>query len=282
MELKHSKNKELGSFFRQKRERMDPISYGIHNCSRRRTPGLRREELAEMAGVGLSWYTWLEQGRNIAVSIKILEKLSRLFNLTNEEIYYVFSLANKTTPAHLITPPHVSPLIKRFLSTLTYAPAFILDKYYNIILWNNAFSKILFNIESIPINERNLIKIAFTNNEFKSKCDDYELVLRDIISNFRLAFSQSENDKVFENLISELLNDSCLFSKYWGEHYIAKNTNRTKTITHPILGELVFEHTAYFLADSINTQLSMYVESPIVGSETEKKIMNFIENMPTN
>ncbi|EPK4722931.1 helix-turn-helix domain-containing protein [Klebsiella oxytoca] len=279
MEFNNSKNRELGSFFRLKREQMDPVKLGINDCSRRRTPGLRREELAEMAGVGLSWYTWLEQGRNIAVSNKILVKLSRIFNLSNEEIFYVFSLANRAIPSYLLTPPDISPLIERFLNGLTYSPAFILDRYYNIIFWNNAFNKVLFNIESKPVEDRNLIKLAFTDDEFKSKCSDYESVLEDITSNFRLAFSQSENDKIFENLISELLKKSHLFSQFWRRHSIATNTNRTKAVIHPVLGKLIFEHTSYFLADSRNIQLSMYVESPATGSETELKIMNYIDNL---
>ncbi|MEC5320457.1 helix-turn-helix transcriptional regulator [Brenneria populi subsp. brevivirga] len=276
---KYNGNKELGAFLRLKREQMDPAFFGISVDSRRRTTGLRREEIAQLAHIGLSWYTWLEQGRPITVSSKILVKLSKLLNLEDEEIRYIFSLANRTVPGHLIKNCCVSPLVNNFLKSLHYSPAFVLDKYYNILLWNDAFNKVLFNIENTPANERNLVKIAFTNDDFKEKCVNREVVLRDILSHFRLACSQSDNDVGFDKIITELSLNSPLFNKYWSEHYIANTINRTKKIIHPTLGEMLFEHTSYYLADNINSQLLMYIETPVPGSETEKKIKEYIDGL---
>lgn len=269
--------KELGDFLKSCRAKILPSQVGLPEGIRRRTPGLRREEVAFLSGIGLTWYTWIEQGRPIQISSQILESLARTLLLDSNEIRHLYTLAQRTLPADVpIDNATANTMLQHVLDNLHFSPATIQDARFNIIAWNRAAAKILFDYSQINASKRNLLRIMFTNEDYKKRFADWELSAQKMTACFRTVYGTLVGDPWIEDFVNELRSESKEFDLLWSMHNVKADERIIKIINHPILGELKFEFTNYSVISDSNLKLSIFTAVP--GSDTEEKIKEFLSN----
>lgn len=269
--------KEFGDFLKTRRAKILPAQVGLPEGTRRRTPGLRREEVAFLSGIGLTWYTWLEQGRPIQVSTQVLNSLARTLMLDQHEIAHLYILAGQAPPTLLPSyNESANPMLQHVLDSLEYSPAMIMDVRWNVIAWNKAASMLSCDYSKIDIYKRNLLRIMFTNEEIKKTFPDWGTMVQGMVANFRVVYSKFIDDPWIEGLVNELKSESKEFELLWSKHNVEVRDNRIKIILHPVIGELHFEETSFIITE--NTSLQMNVFTPLDGTNTKEKIQQFIMN----
>lgn len=273
MENKFNHQKELGAFLLSKRKKISPSEFITLGNTRRRTPGLRREEVATLAKIGVSWYTWLEQGKKIKVSRTVLENICRVLKLTKKEIEYVFSLADLALPKTNAFCDKIKLSHKNILDSLLFSPAFVIDRFFNIIYWNKCFDFIFPELKKLNKEDCNLLFIAFTNESYRMCCQDWKKTAREILSEFRLVYSKFVDNPCFSNKIEKLKNENLFFRNCWEENYVSSEKNLIKVVFHPQLGELFFEQSSYILDNDESSLLKMYIETPV--RNTNIKILKY-------
>jgi hypothetical protein len=267
--------KELGDFLKTRRAKILPSQVGLPEGTRRRTPGLRREEVSLLSGIGLTWYTWLEQGRPIQISSQVLESLARTFMLDRLETIHLYTLAKQAPPTSF--PNYndtVNPMLQHVIDNIEFSPATILDARWNVIAWNNAAAKIIFDYSKINVSDRNLMKIMFTNEDYKKIVADWESAAQLMIAKFRLTYGKLVEDPWTENLINELKSESIEFNSWWQMYNVKTEDEIIKTINHPSLEELKFEYTSYQVLSDTNLKLTILTSLP--GSGTSEKVKQFL------
>ncbi|GAJ25583.1 hypothetical protein JCM15457_453 [Liquorilactobacillus sucicola DSM 21376 = JCM 15457] len=270
-----SRYKELGDFLKTRRAKISPLQVGLPEGLHRRTPGLRREEVATLSGVGITWYTWLEQGRKIQVSAQVLESLTRVLMLNGEETRHLYILANQPAPINI--PPHyqiINPMLQRILDSLSYSPALILDTRWNLIAWNNAARVALIDFDAINVEDRNCVWLMFTNSHYKKRFDNWENQAQGLVARFRAECSKYIEDPWVTEFVQKLKKESSDFSKWWSMHNVEQERENYKVFNHPTAGKLTFEHTSFFVADNMN--LKLFINAPVPGTNTENKMKNLI------
>lgn len=267
--------KELGDFLRTRRAKILPSQVGLPEGTRRRTIGLRREEVSFLSGVGLTWYTWLEQGRPITISSQVIESLARTLMLDKKETMHLYNLARLTPPTEIATyDDTVNPMLKHVLDNIEFSPATILDQRYNVIAWNRASEKLLYDYNKLDTSKRNMLRIIFTNEEYKKTIIDWESTAQSMLARFRIAYGKLVEDPYIKELVEELKSESKEFNSWWTMHNVEMEEEIVKSITHPILGELNFEYTSYMVLSDRNLKMTILTALP--GSDTEKKIKQFL------
>lgn len=275
MDNSKQRSKEFGDFLKTRRAKISPSQVGLPEGTRRRTPGLRREEVASLSGIGLTWYTWIEQGRPMQVSVQVLESLARTLMLDAQETIHLYTLAGQAPPTSFPNyDESVNPMLQHLLDSLEFSPAMIIDSRWNVIAWNKAASKLSLDYSKIDIYKRNLLRIMFTNEEFKKTFTEWSSVAQGMVARFRTVCSKFIGDPWIEEFVNELKSESKEFDLWWSMHNVKTVDNRFKTIIHPVLGKLDFEETSLLVAD--NTSLIMNVFTPQNGTETKEKIMQFL------
>ncbi|MBO0796283.1 MAG: helix-turn-helix domain-containing protein, partial [Ktedonobacteraceae bacterium] len=180
------RRKELADFLRTCRARLSPTDVGLPPGVRRKTVGLRREEVAQLANVGVTWYTWLEQGRDIHVSRQILESLAQGLRLNIDERTYLFSLAkHPLLPVSDGQREEISPLLQRFLDQLGANPAYIIGRRWDVLAWNRAACMVLGDFRAMPPEQRNIVRFVFTDQELRRRMLDWEGVAQRVLAQFR-------------------------------------------------------------------------------------------------
>lgn len=280
MDNSKQRYKELGDFLKTRRAKILPSQVGLPEGTRRRTPGLRREEVASLAGVGLTWYTWIEQGRQIQVSAQVLQSLAKALRLDKQETMHLFTLAQLALPAADEPNYHetVTPMLQHVLDRLQFSPALIMDARWNVIAWNTA-ALVLSDYGKINVCKRNAIWIMFTDEEIKKAYTDWESAAKAMIARFRIAYGKFVGDPWMEEFIADLKNESREFALLWAIHDVEVEEERLKTIIHPALGLLKFEHTTLLVSENHNFTMSVFI--PLDGSDTEEKVKQFLSNHTT-
>jgi transcriptional regulator with XRE-family HTH domain len=268
--LSSDRHHELAEFLRSRRARLAPEQVGLPRGARRRTPGLRREEVAMLAGVSPEWYTWLEQGRDIHVSGQVLESLARVLRLDANEREHLFLLAlRQPPPVEAFTPPTISPLLRHFLDQLGTSPTCVLDARLNI-LGQNTVHRVLFGDYSLlPERERNLLWRIFTPAAQQAN-EHWEQIARRTMAHFRAEYGRFINDPWWTNQIAELSSASPEFREMWEHHDIQSAREGEKTLDHPLVGELTFDILWLQTIDS--GDLRLLVHMPRMGTNTAEKI----------
>lgn len=235
---------ELADFLRSRRERITPQEVGLPAGGRRRTPGLRREEVAALAGVGLSWYTWLEQGREIGVSASFLEKLSKTLKLDATERRYLFLLAHQRLPPEPgKTWCAVPPLVHRLMADLPLRPAYVLNLRWDVLAWNAAADKV-FGFSSFPVERRNLLWLLFTAPSMRALLDPWEDQALQILSSFRRDFVRAPLDPEIGALVKELEKVDTDFRTWWRQQDIHGSCQGIRHFNVADVGSVVFDHTS--------------------------------------
>jgi len=267
--------KELADFLKTRRAKILPSQVGLSSTTRRRTPGLRREEVAQLAGVGLTWYTWFEQGRPIHVSTQIIESLSKVLLLDKQERIHLYRLANQPLPADI--PGYqgtVSPTLQHVLDSFILSPSLVIDQRWNVIAWNKAACVIFGDFCEMNVRERNIVWAMFTDDKYKQLYPDWSLYAKDLLGRFRSTCGQYIEDSWLAHFIEDLKIQSTEFNLWWPLHEIQSNSEIYKQLNHPVAGILDFEVSKFVVAD--NSGLIMIVHTPLSGTDTAAKMKSLI------
>ena len=249
---------ELADFLRTRRAAVTPGMVGLPMSKRRRTPGLRREEVAMLAGVGLSWYTWLEQGRDINVSAAFLENVARALALSEVERRHLFVLAHRRPPPVLgQTECCISPLVQQLLDDLTRRPAYILNLHWDVIAWNEAGNR-LFGFDDVPSDQRNMMWMLFSDDSLNSRIRNWPEQAGQILSSFRRDFAQNPNDEILCALIDRLVDQSSAFADLWHHQTGHVRCHGTRYIQCGNIGPVGFDHSTFVVDEEKHLRMVVY------------------------
>jgi transcriptional regulator with XRE-family HTH domain len=261
---------ELADFLRAHRARILPAQLGLPARARRRTPGLRREELAELIGVGVTWYTWLEQGRDIRVSVEVLEQLARVLQLSPDECAYLFALAGRPLPPALtLDLQPVRPVLQTMLAALEPYPANLRDDRWYVLAWNRAESLIA-DWAALPPPQRHVVWNHFTNRRLRQMLEDWGGDARTQLALFRMATRRHAGAAWLAEFSDRLQQVSPEFRAWWSEHEVQQQRERAIVMQHPGVGRLVLERVAFVV--EANPSLSLRVLLPLPEADTAAKL----------
>ncbi len=252
---------ELGRFLRSRRERITPDQVGIPNGGRRRTPGLRREEVAQLAGVGVSWYAWLEQARDIRASPAVLDAVAQALLLDPYERHHLFSLAGAVDPAASGEPgmAAVPPQVQALLHQLEPFPANVQSARWDLLAYNTSYRLLVSDLDALPIEDRNVVWLTFNHPAWRRALVDWPVTADRVVAQFRAAYSEHMDDPAWRWLLNRLQQASPEFAERWQRHEIAHPESRHKAYLHPQLGLLRFTHTQLWLSRTITTRLTTFI-----------------------
>jgi transcriptional regulator with XRE-family HTH domain len=264
----------LGTYLRDRRTKLDPAALGFPS-ERRRTLGLRREEVAQRANISPTWYTWLEQGRGGAPSADVLDRISRALMLTDVEREHLFLLGLGRPPeARYRQNDGVTPRLQRVLDALDPTPAVIRTAIWDVVAWNRAATAMLMDYGSLPPEQRNILRFMFLDPRARAAQYDWESVARFVLGAFRVDAARAGAAAQVEPLVEELCRLSPEFRAMWRDNDVrGPHGDMVKHIRHPVLGRIAFEFSA-FAVDG-RTDLAMIVYNPATP-EDAKKISSLI------
>jgi transcriptional regulator with XRE-family HTH domain len=270
------RRRELGDFLRSRRERIAPEQVGVTYNGRRRTPGLRREEVAQLSGVGVTWYTWLEQGRDIHVSEQVLTAIARTLMLGRDERAHLFALAGAAADQNVISECHaVSPQLHATLAKLDPFPACVVSGKYDVLAYNRAYNNLLTNFDDLPVEDRNCMWLAFTDPLWKKIVVDWEDAASRMVANLRVLMADHVGDATWKSFVARLRAASPEFADMWARHEVRGIENKPKRFRHPEVGMLKFEMTNTWLAPRSGRRMLVYVPS---DAETERRLHRLVES----
>lgn len=269
--MEKQRYKELGDFLKNRRSRISPSQVGFQKGLKRRTLGLRREEVASLAGIGLTWYTWLEQGRDIKVSSSVLESLSRVLLLDKQEVIHLYTLAGQVPPTEVpLGDVIISPILQNVLDNLLLSPAFIMDTRWNIISWNKAATVVFGDFNKINKCERNMVWMMFNNDDYKSLFIDWEFHAKGMLARFCSTTAKYMEDPWLIEFIKNLKKINFQFNLWWSNYEVQTQSGFHKKLKHPIAGTMVFEFVSFDVSDSPN--LKLIINNPLSGTDTDIKV----------
>ncbi|MEV5988456.1 helix-turn-helix transcriptional regulator [Streptomyces sp. NPDC052051] len=251
----------LAAFLKSRRGMLSPEQFGLNPGSRRRTPGLRREEVAQLSGVSLTWYTWLEQGRDIRVSRQVLEALAQTLKLTPAERRHLFTLAETALPAEQPQPQSgtISPTLRKLVESLDPNPAHVTNDYWDLLAANRAYATLVGGLHHLPPEERNSIWLLFTRPQMQSLLVDWQREVRDILGQFRIAVGKHPEDPRPQELIDTLTKTSSQFRTLWSEHPVQAFRPTMKRFSHPTAGQLNLNYTKLDVAENPGQHLVVFM-----------------------
>jgi transcriptional regulator with XRE-family HTH domain len=261
--VKPSRRVELGAFLRSRRARLSAQDVGLTAGLRRRTPGLRREEVAQLAGLSVTWYTWIEQGRNVSVSRQTLGRIADALHLSREEHQYLYALSGETTveedDREEVHP--VPPSLRTLLDHQREFPAYLLGRYWEIQAWNAAAALLFGDFARRPVAERHIIRYTFCHPAARRLVVDWEARARRLIAEFRADCMRHLQDPPMVKIVQGLEADSADFARLWHTRDVVARAGGTRTFRHPSLGMLEFEQVTLRLANHPDLKLVMHVAS---------------------
>ncbi|MEV0387631.1 helix-turn-helix transcriptional regulator [Nonomuraea sp. NPDC050643] len=262
---------QLKVFLRAKREALRPADVGMPAAGRRRTPGLRREEVAVIAGVGVSWYTWLEQGRDIKVSGAVLDAIARALKLDEAERTHLYVLAGLNPPDPEGRPgAPVSEQLRAVLDAWMPNPAHVLDRHYNLVAMNDA-ARWVFGFDD---DVSNCMVAFFTHPTYRGRFTEWDEFAQDMVADFRASSVRYHDDPLFGRIAEELCTASPRFAELWARPEVRSRSQGIKAITHPEAGDLTFEYSLLRLPD--RADLNVVLHTPHPGTDTKEKVRSLV------
>lgn len=259
MDSRVTRANPLGAYLRARRTRLDPAGFGF-SSKRRRTPGLRREEVAQRANISPTWYTWLEQGRGGAPSAAVLDRIAHALMLTDVEREHLFLLGLGRPPeAHYRKTVGITPRLQRVLDVLEPTPALIRTAIWDIVAWNRAATVVLTDFGALPPEQRNMLRCIFLDHDAQAAYDNWKSVARLVLGAFRVETTRAGATAEVEPLVAELSRLSPEFRAMWRDNdVVAPHGEAVKHIHHPTLGTLAFEHSAFAVDGRSDLTLVIY------------------------
>jgi len=272
-----ARRREAGEFLRSRRERLTPEDVGLPKGFRRRTPGLRREEVAMLAGVGATWYTWLEQGRDVRPSAEVLGAIANALRLDRAEQRHLFVLNDRPMPA----PPELGPEridsgLRRLLDSLMGQPALVLGRRWDILAWNQAADAVFGPYERLQGDERNMLHLVFANPEHRRLLVDWRAVAKSSIAMFRGDCARYAGHAEFERLVTKLSRISPEFDEWWPMREVAEPLAGQKRLDHATAGRMDFEYSTFGVGEPATMKLVVF--TPLVTDGSAEKLDRLLRN----
>lgn len=247
----------LAAFLKDRRTRLDPASFGF--SGRRRTPGLRREEVAQRANISPTWYTWLEQGRGGAPSADVLNRIAKGLLLTEAEREHLFMLGLGRPPEVRYTGAEgVSPRLQRLIDTLDASPAIVRTATWDVVAWNRAARVVLTDYSALPEGERNILRFMFLSPHIRSRQHDWQNLARFVVGSFRADAARAGAVSEVRELVDELCSASPEFAALWRANDVLSHGDGTKRLKHPELGDIELEYSGFAVDGRPDLSLTVY------------------------
>ncbi|WP_409464878.1 helix-turn-helix domain-containing protein [Amycolatopsis sp. GA6-003] len=272
--------RELGQFFQHRRAELQPHEVGLDvpAAQRRRVPGLRRDEVAQLVSISTDYYTRIEQGR-LAPSEPVLDALERNLRLDDEQRDYVRTLLARTSaqPAPARRKRAVRPQLERLLGQLDRVPALVFGRYLDILAWNDLAAALLLDFSEIPERDRNYVRLVFTNPEMRARYPEWEQVARTCVAVLRMNAAGNPTDPALSRLVGDLSLTSPDFGRWWAERRVAHQNFGTKTVAHPEVGEMSLDWDSFQQAGNVDQQLVIWSAEP--ESESAERLARLRESV---
>jgi transcriptional regulator with XRE-family HTH domain len=258
----------LGTYLKDRRAKLDPAALGFA-AGRRRTPGLRREEVAQRANISPTWYTWLEQGRGGAPSADVLDRIARALMLTDVEREHLFLLGLGRPPeVRYQGSDGVTPRLQHVLDALQPCPALIRTATWDIVAWNRAATVMLTDYAALPPDQRNVLRFIFLDPRVRAAQQNWESVARFVVGAFRVDAARAGAAEAVKPLVDELCRLSPEFAAMWNDNEVRSHGEAVKHMRHPVAGPIAFEYSA-FAVDG-RPDLAMVVYNPATAADAER------------
>ena len=263
------RRQELAAFLRHRREHISPEQVGLPRGRRRRTPGLRREEVAQLSAVGVTWYTWLEQARDIQVSVQVLDALARTLLLDAIERAHLFQLAGAVDPAPGAFCPSVTDAQRALLEQLEPIPACIQNSRYDILAYNRTYGLLLCDLEAVAPADRNCMVLCFTNHDWQASVLELDKVMRVMAAKFRATMAGHLGEPAWKMLLNRLTAESAAFCAAWERHEVEGARSKRKQFCNAHVGVLAVDHTDLWLGPHDGPRMVTYAPA---DDESRKKL----------
>ncbi|MFC1429594.1 helix-turn-helix transcriptional regulator [Streptacidiphilus sp. N1-3] len=263
------RRRELAGFLRSRRERISPEQVGLPALGRRRTPGLRREEVAQLAAVGVTWYTWLEQARDIQVSTQVLDAIARGLLLDPNERQHLFILAGAPDPAPPALCPTITPSVQAVMEQLEPLPCVAVNSRYDVLAYNRTYGRMIGDLDAVAPEDRNLLLLCFTHPDWKRALVDYEAATSMMVAKFRAAMADHIAEPAWKALLKRLTLASPEFEAKWRQHEVRTSGSGDKRFLSPEVGLLHFDFTTLWLGPRESTRLISYTPA---DEETRERV----------
>ncbi|MGW1622620.1 helix-turn-helix transcriptional regulator [Streptomyces sp. NPDC002172] len=253
------RRQELAAFLRSRRERITPEEVGLPRGTRRRTPGLRREEVAQLSAVGVTWYTWLEQARDIQVSVQVLDALARTLLLDASERAHLFQLAGAVDPTPAASCTGVTPAMHEMLRALEPLPACVQNSRYDILAYNRTYARLLCDLDAVPPEDRNCMILVYTHPEWQRSIVHLEETRRLMAAKLRASMAGHLGEPAWKMLVKRLTAQSSEFRANWERYEVVGIRTRTKQFVNQHVGFLSLDHTDLWLKPETGARMVTYV-----------------------
>ncbi|HSP71277.1 MAG TPA: helix-turn-helix transcriptional regulator [Gaiellaceae bacterium] len=263
------RRRELGAFLRSRRERITPEQVGLRHSRRRRTPGLRREEVAQLAGVGVTWYTWLEQGRDIHASAQVLDAIARTLLFDPHERTHLFTLAGAADTTIADESQALPPSTRLLLDRLEPYPAIVVNGRYDILGFNRMWASGFPHVEALPFEDRNVLWLIFTDPHWRRVLPDWDDAASRMVAQFRAAMAEHVAEPAWKALVARLHRASPEFAEVWARHDVQAPESRVKRFRHPTAGLLNLDYTYLWLGQRLGTRIVTYTPA---DEETRRRL----------
>jgi transcriptional regulator with XRE-family HTH domain len=274
--LSDERRRAIADFLKTRRMRRQPEELGLPRGHRRRTPGLRREEVAAAAGVSAEWYTWLEQAREVRPSAQVLTRIGAALRLEPNENRHLLTLGGYAVPASGSDSPwsvSVSLRLQRLIDQLDYGPAWVFGERWDIVAWNRAASVIHGDLATLQGIERNGLYQIFLGDRMRSILVDWEAHARKCVAKLRTTYASRVDDPWFNELVTILRTRSVEFERWWNENDVAGTSQEgVKHYEHPEAGRLVFDYSVLEVLDERMSSLRLVAYVPAPGTGTREKM----------
>ena len=273
--LSDERRREIADFLKTRRMRRQPEELGLPRGRRRRTPGLRREEVAAAAGVSAEWYTWLEQAREVRPSAQVLARIAAALRLESNETRHLLTLGGYAVPASGSDLPRsvsVSLRLQRLIDQMDYGPAWVFGERWDIVAWNRAASVIHGDLATLQGIERNALYQLFLGDRMRSILVDWEKHGRQCVAKLRATYASRVDDPWFNELVTLLRSRSDQFERWWNENDIEAIQEGVKHYEHPEAGRLVFDYSVLEVLDERMSSLRLVAYVPAPGTGTREKM----------
>lgn len=254
---------ELGEFLRARRAALDPQTAGLPDDGRqRRVPGLRREELAQLAHVSVDYVVRLEQGRTRSVSRPVLDALADALRLAPDERDYLFTVADVVHPPRTPARPGVAAHLRQLLDTMHDVPAMVLHRGMDVLAWNRGAVALLTDFGALPPAERNLIRLTFLDRDFRALYADWPRAARECVAALRMEAGRNPHDRALSDLVGELSVRDADFRAWWAGHQVRGPRQLSKTYNHPVVGPLTLDVQQFTVDTHPDQLLVAYTAEP--------------------
>jgi transcriptional regulator with XRE-family HTH domain len=252
------RQQELASFLRSRRDRISPEQAGLPATGRRRTPGLRREEVAQLAGVGVTWYTWLEQGRDINVSEQVLAAIAGTLRLDPYERLHLYTLAGHPEPPMVCGGKAIPNAMLVMLRQLEPIPAAVINARFDLLAYNRTYEQMVGGLDQLPFEDRNQLLLVFTSPRWRASTVDWEDAASRLVGRFRAGMAAHAAEPSWKGLLTRLRQESPDFERLWDQHEVRAPENFTKRYLHPEVGLLTLDYTQLWVGERSEVKLTTY------------------------